>query len=338
LGWLSVRPIEDVAWVAITDPASAGALRLLTERVARDVGFGAARAGDVALAVTEAATNLERHARDGAVALQILRHREVAGLRFIALDRGPGIANTATARADGFSTRGTLGIGLGAIERLASESDLHSVPARGTVLVATFWPRDGGSHRSTAAITRPITGEEACGDAYAERVEGAVRTHLLVDGLGHGPLAAAAAHAAVRLFEEAPAGPPARLLEFMHQRLGGTRGAAVGIAELDATSRQARYAGIGNISGWIDDGERRRGMVSHPGIVGHQARKFLQFDYELPPGATLVLHSDGLTDKWDLSNYPGLRNRDPILMAATLLRDAGVRHDDAAVAVVRAPA
>ena len=335
---MTFRPIEDLAWVAVTDPAAPGALRLLAERAARDVGFDAARSADVALAMTEAASNLERHARDGAISLQVLRDGEAAGLRFIAVDRGPGMANTEAARSDGYSTRGTLGIGLGAIERLASDSDMHSVPGRGTVLVATFWPRGAPAQQEAAAITRPITGEEACGDAYAERADGALRRHLLVDGLGHGPLAAVAANTAVQLFGEAPPGPPARLLEWMHARMGGTRGAAAAIAEVDRANGLARFAGVGNISGWIHDGERRRGMLSHPGILGHQARKFADFDYELPMGASVVLHSDGLTEKWDLADYPGLPRRHPVLTAATLLRDAGIRHDDASIAVLRATA
>jgi anti-sigma regulatory factor (Ser/Thr protein kinase) len=338
LGPVTIRPVEDLGWVAVTDPAAPGALRLLAERAARDVGFEPARSADVALAMTEAASNLERHASDGAIVLQILRDGDAAGLRFIAVDRGPGMADPDRARHDGFSTRGTLGIGLGAIERLASESHLHSVPGRGTVLAAVFWPRGGPPQRDAAAITRPITGEETCGDAYAERRDGPLRSHLLVDGLGHGPLAAAAANTAVQLFGDAPAGPPARLLEWMHARLGGTRGAAAAIAEVDGDRGVARFAGIGNISGWIHDGERRRGMTSHPGILGHQARKFAQFDYELPTGAIVVLHSDGLTEKWDLADYPGLRARHPVLTAATLLRDAGIRHDDASIAVLRASA
>ena len=47
------------------------------------------------------------------------------------------------------------------------------------------------------------------------------------------------------------------------------------------------------------------------------------------------MHSDGLTDKWDLGRYPGLLVRSPLVVAATLLRDAAVRRDDASVLVCR---
>ena len=55
-----------------------------------------------------------------------------------------------------------------------------------------------------------------------------------------------------------------------------------------------------------------------------------------PPGAVLVMHSDGVVDRWRLDDYPGLRERSPQVVAATVLRDAGTRRDDACVLVARA--
>ena len=48
------------------------------------------------------------------------------------------------------------------------------------------------------------------------------------------------------------------------------------------------------------------------------------------------MHSDGLTDKWDIADYPGLLDCSPLVVAATLLRDAAVRRDDAGVLACRA--
>jgi len=97
-----------------------------------------------------------------------------------------------------------------------------------------------------------------------------------------------------------------------------------------------RFAGLGNVAGTIatPDGERR-GMVSMPGIVGHQSRGIREFAYDLTPEAVVVLHSDGVSDRWTLRDYPGLSRQDPLLIAATLLRDAGVRRDDACVVAAR---
>jgi hypothetical protein len=78
--------------------------------------------------------------------------------------------------------------------------------------------------------------------------------------------------------------------------------------------------------------------VSHSGIVGHSAaRRFQQFDVPCPPGALLVLHSDGLGSRWDLARYPGLPLRHPGLIAAVLYRDFARGRDDVTVFVARAP-
>ncbi|GAB3355541.1 hypothetical protein GCM10027452_23090 [Micromonospora halotolerans] len=126
-------------------------------------------------------------------------------------------------------------------------------------------------------------------------------------------------------------------VQHLHRAIGHTRGAALAVAEPDLVSGLLRYAGLGNIAAMIVAvGERRRGLVSLPGIAGHQRPSVREYDYPFPAGATLVMHSDGVVDRWDLADYPGLAGRAPLLVAATLLRDAGIRRDDACVLVARA--
>jgi len=60
-----------------------------------------------------------------------------------------------------------------------------------------------------------------------------------------------------------------------------------------------------------------------------------EVEMDVPEHGLVVMHSDGLTNKWDLGGYPGLRQHDPALIAATLMRDAGIRHDDASIVVAR---
>lgn len=336
-----VTVIDDAtehAWFRVDDASVAGTVRREAVRLAQHVGFDADRAAEVGIVATELASNLSKHAVDGNVILRVVRAVDVAGVQVLAIDAGPGMADTRLAAQDGRSTAGSLGIGLGAVARLASTVDGFSQPGRGTVMLATLWPH--GSRAGTpaapaaAALTRPMTGESVCGDAGAIRADGGSVVVVLADGLGHGALAAGASLEAVRVFRESQ-GAPADLLRTLHRRLGSTRGAAIAVAEVDCVSRTVRYAGVGNISGWIVDGPTRIGLVSMPGIAGHQVRTVRELRYDLPPSATVVLHSDGLSEKWDLTAYPGLRGRDPAVIAATLLRDAGVRHDDASVLVVR---
>jgi hypothetical protein len=142
-----------------------------------------------------------------------------------------------------------------------------------------------------------------------------------------------AAQAAVAGFAVAPALGPAELLRHLHRRIQHTRGAVAGIAEIGPDG--VRFAGIGNIAATIVDGDRRQAMVSLPGIVGQQYRDAREFSYPFAGDCLLVLHSDGLTDKWDLGAYPGLSGHHPVIVAGTLLRDAARRRDDAAVLVAR---
>ena len=201
------------------------------------------------------------------------------------------------AMRDGHSTAGTLGIGLGAIRRLADFSDLYSTPGHGTVLVARFWPVPSEYKIRFAGLVRPISGEAECGDTFgAIRADDTV-TVVLADGLGHGPLAAAASAEAMAAVLAGPAASPAALLERAHRRMSGTRGGAVGIVQV--CGQVARFAGLGNVAAFILSSAGRKSMLSVPGIAGYQARTFRQFDYEVPPGAAVILHSDGISSRWD---------------------------------------
>ena len=143
--------------------------------------------------MTEAASNLHKHAREGSMLLRITRDGDRPGIELVTIDAGPGLRDTGAALRDGHSTSGTLGIGLGAINRLADFCDLYSVPGHGTALVARFWPAPRDYAVRRAGLVRPITGETECGDVFGAAETDAGVTGVLCDGLGHGPLAATAA-------------------------------------------------------------------------------------------------------------------------------------------------
>jgi hypothetical protein len=160
---------------------------------------------------------------------------------------------------------------------------------------------------------------------------------MMCDGLGHGPLAASASRAAVRSFHDDRSGGPAEIMARIHTAMRGTRGGAVAVADVDLERRTVRFAGLGNIAGSVVADGRKHGMVSVPGIAGYQVRTIKTFDYPLPEEAIVVLHSDGLTERWSPDDRDRLFSRGPLLIAAALLRDAGVRKDDAGVLVARPP-
>jgi anti-sigma regulatory factor (Ser/Thr protein kinase) len=333
--------VEELGWVPVDDAGAAGIARRVAVDCARRLGFSEQRAGEVAIVAAELAGNLHRHADGGVLSVRCLRSpgptgTAIGGVELVAVDSGPGMADLPFSAVDGHSTAGTLGIGLGAVQRLSDRAVGYSQPGRGTVYAAQLWrTRDEAQPAArVAGLARPITGEVVCGDRYAARVHDGALLVLVADGLGHGTLAATASAAATDAFLAGGLDAPAAILEHLHRVISHSRGAAVSVARIEGTA--VRFAGMGNVAGVIalPDGDRRT-MVSMPGIVGHQRRSFREFSYELPAEGVVVLHSDGVSDRWSLRDYPGLPRHDPLLVAATLLRDAGVRRDDACVAVAR---
>jgi anti-sigma regulatory factor (Ser/Thr protein kinase) len=325
---------DEMRWLRVADESAVAACRRAAVSLAGRLGFPATRTEQLALAVTEAASNLPKHAREGSLLLRICRDGGLSGVELIAIDAGPGVADVATAQRDGHSTAGTLGIGLGAIRRMADSSDMYSAPGRVTALAARFWPqpyRPAGA--DCAGLTRPITGETECGDVYWAGYSGRALIGVLCDGLGHGPLAAMAARAAISAVSESATTEPAALLERAHRQMGRTRGGALAIVGVEGSN--GAFAGLGNVAGWVLAGDDRSALVSVPGIAGHQARAFRQQEFALPAGAAVVLHSDGLTSRWDTRSLPGLAARDALVMAAALLGDAAVRRDDASVLALK---
>lgn len=348
---------EDCVWLR-QDPSLPTQARRAASSLAERIGMGAQRTAEVELAVTEVATNLIRHARDGAMVLRVLSTADSAAVELLAIDSGPGMSDLAVHLADGFSSAGTLGIGLGIVARMADSFDIHSAYGRGTVLAARFWPVRAPAGAApargepvTAGVTRPLSGEAVCGDAWAARLDrgdgqdgdardsaGSASPALLVmlcDGLGHGPLAALAAQQAVSTFRASRHRQPAAMLAELHGALSGTRGAALAVARIEPDTASVLFCGVGNISAFLVGEHNRTALLSAPGIVGHQMPKTRTFEQPLPARGALVMHSDGLTERWEPASLPGLLEHCPAVVAGQLLREAGARRDDASVVVAK---
>lgn len=321
--------------IAVEDSSTVGQARRAAVQIADSCGLGESGGGRVALIATEAATNMIRHAGGGELIVSKVTRQGRTGVQMLAVDRGPGMDVPRCLR-DGYSTAGSSGTGLGAIERLSSETDFYSVPGKGTVVLARVWagitPGCGTVEWSTLVV--PLAGETACGDACAlrERPELSV---LLADGLGHGPGAAEASAAAVAVFEQRPFDNHVDLMQRMHEALRPTRGAAVALARFSPTENSVAFTSVGNVVGAVLGNGTARQMIAYPGTVGMEVRKLAQLGYPWPAGALVVLHTDGIVTHWSLEPYPALAGHDPAIIAAVVYRDFSRRRDDASVVVVR---
>src|SRR5262245_41837911 len=325
--------------IGVADMTQVALARRQAGIVAEGSGLDEAAAGRAALIVTEVATNLVKHAGGGEVVVQRFDDGAGEGVEILSVDRGRGMVDVSECQRDGYSTSGSPGTGLGAIGRLADLHGVYSQPAKGTVIMARLWRRRDASAVSVprldvGGVVAPKPGEETSGDAWVLFRRQAGGTLLVADGLGHGPLAAAASREATRVFRERPEAPAAAL-KTVHAALRATRGAAVAVCEVDCDRDLVSFAGIGNIGGVILANGASRSLVSHNGIVGQQMRTLREFTYPWPSDGVLVLHSDGLATQWTLDGYPGLGARHPGLIAGVLYRDYARRRDDVVVVVAK---
>lgn len=319
----------------IDDPSGVGEARRHVAGLCRDLGFNEVTGGQAAIIINELGGNLCKHAGRGQLWIAA-RPGEKPELEILSVDNGPGISDLPRAMRDGFSTAGTPGNGLGAVQRLATDFDIHSEPGKGTVILARLRP--GGPRDSAfrwGVVALPTPGETVCGDSWGVAFEGQRAALMVADGLGHGILASEASLAAVDLFAKQPFAGMTAALEESHVVLRMTRGGAVTRAHLDAEAASLLVAGAGNVVIRIVNGVFNRSVLVQNGTVGVQMRRVEETRMQWPEHALVVCHSDGLQSRWPPQAVEALIGRDPALAAAVLVRDFGRGRDDVTVLVVR---
>ena len=329
--------------IDVEDSTQVPTARALAVEVARQLDMPPVTVDRIALAATELAQNLYRHASGGE--LIVAASPADDRLVMIAVDRGPGVAHFDRCLVDGYSTAGTMGTGLGAVQRLAADFDAVSEPDVGTAVSAGFAIRGPAPVRArlfdVGAVGFPIDGEVVNGDTFAVAQHGTRLTVLLADGLGHGPFAADASRAAAQQLDHIDADPQT-VLRRVNDELATTRGAAVTVADLDVDVALAggtmRSSGLGNVSLLValPDGTTKRIVTAHGTAGAKRVTRLSQQVNPFPALGTLVLHTDGLSSRWDLSGRTELLRHSSLLVAAVLWRDHVRGTDDSMVVVIKA--
>jgi serine/threonine-protein kinase RsbT len=109
--------------------------------VASLLGFTPTDSTLIATAISELARNIVTYAKRGEILIKNLQSGDRVGVMVVARDQGPGIANISQAMQDGFSTSGSLGLGLPGVKRLMDEFDIVSDPKIGTTVTIKKWKR-----------------------------------------------------------------------------------------------------------------------------------------------------------------------------------------------------
>lgn len=314
------------------------ARRAMTE-LARGLGFCETVRDRLALLVTECVDHLLEVGGRGELVVRPLvmsntPGTERHGIEVLSISRGQGTADP----------RGQFS----KLRALSDEFDFWGSANSASVLRTALWDTSSFPDKSAATIASvpygvvslALKGETVNGDAWACYTDEAHFTVLLADGLGHGTSANRAATEAARSLEANGNAPLEEIVHCAHAVLRSTVGACVGVARVRTASSITHpaltFAGIGNISASVWTEPSHKHLPSHDGVVGHLVRRVQSFTANCPSGSLVVLHSDGLKSRWDLSLYPGLSVRHPALIAAVLYRDFARDHDDVTVFVVRA--
>lgn len=311
-------------------------------RHAESLGFPKMRIAETDIVASEILSNINKHSTDGELLVKTFHNTEGrTGLELISIDRGPGIENLDEMLKDGMSTTRTLGQGLGAIKRLSDEFDIYSRPRWGTILLSRIYaPADDKVKKKPRieinTVMLPKSGETVCGDGWKVIRNSFEYKLIALDGLGHGPEAHKASGAAIGEFLKHSLATPAETIRILHQEIRKTRGAVGMVMHLNTLNNILSYAGLGNISARIMGLDKNKSCLSYNGIIGHSIPNTLHTNQaSLNKNETLIVYSDGLKSRWDLSHLPQILTRDGSILAAALYRDFSRHTDDLLVVVVK---
>ena len=131
--------MENEIQVPINSDQDIVAARQKGRSLAVALGFSSGDATLIATAISELARNIITYAKSGEIRLTVMNGSARQGIRLVAHDQGPGIPDVQQALRDGFSTSGSLGLGLPGVMRLVDEFEIVSEENCGTTVTAKKW-------------------------------------------------------------------------------------------------------------------------------------------------------------------------------------------------------
>jgi len=185
-----------------------------------------------------------------------------------------------------------------------------------------------------SSANRPCMGERVSGDSVVLQPREQGLFVGIVDVLGHGPEAHELTHVIDAYLARYADADVAGVMRRLHQHLKGTRGAAVGLCNIDTATCRLDYVGIGNTALRLFGNTETR-LVSQDGVLGQNMRTPRPQSLQLEPGDLVVLYTDGVSDRFTSKDYPGILRHPPQELANNVVQRFGKAHDDAACIAVR---
>lgn len=304
-------------------------------------GFSQQKTGEIDIIVSELSSNLVKFVGEGEFLYRTSTDIKGDFFELYCLDKGRGISNLVQMMKDGASTSQTLGQGLGAIERLSSESSVYTLRDWGTIIYCKVYKNPQGTfvreeNIKLGGVKVNMPGETNCGDGYSVKHVNDGVFFFLGDGLGHGNHALEAVSTAINAFKACREKSPVATLQYIHQEVKKTRGLVATIAHLDFKAQKWFLCGVGNIATSIYNGLEGKNYTPYNGIVGlNIPRTLTDSVVELNKYQTLIMHSDGLRGRWSLNSLPGILKHPPEIIAGALYKDHARGTDDMSVLVAK---
>lgn len=304
--------------------------------------FGKREGGEIDIIVSEITSNLVKHATRGELLYRVRTNLYQDTFEIICIDKGPGMDDIAHMKKDGISTTNTLGQGLGAIERLSGLSQIYSIGGWGTIVYARVNGEKkiddpilrGGLDISALCVCKPH--ETVSGDGYWIKKTSAGVQIFFGDGLGHGPAAKEATDRAGDFFLKCPDKDPVSILRQMHEAVRRTRGLVAFVADWDKKSEQWSFCGVGNIQARLFSGMSYKNYMSYNGTLGLNIPSSMKSSIVTSEkNQYLIISSDGLRSRWELTRYPSILKYDGIILASALYKDFTRGNDDASILIAK---
>jgi len=331
------------AWMAgadavpTIDAASAALARETVRERGAALGMPGAVVEGLAVAASELVHNQLAHARRGQVAIREVARAEIPGLEVVAADLGPGIAHPRLALEGPGPTARSLGAGLSGARRMVHELDVDVRWGQGSCLWARAFAEPVPRRREVGVLGRAFHEERVSGDhAVFARVRD-VLVCAVIDGIGHGPLAADASAVAAATTLARIELPPTEILDACDAALQDTRGTVMAVLRLDEATDTLEHAGVGNVTARLEGHRSHRGFLGASATLGARGKRRSPVVETTSVAAdeVIVVYTDGLTSRVSLADQPDLLREHPIVIAEHLLQTFARDTDDALVLVAR---
>jgi anti-sigma regulatory factor (Ser/Thr protein kinase) len=340
--------------IPVYDNSEIGKCRRKAIELSKKIGFDNGTAEEIAIIVMEMVSNIIKHGGESGylIICQISDMKNNTGIEIWSSDSGEGISNIQQVIKNGYSSKDSLGIGLGSIQRFSDHFEInvseyprslhHKVPipySKKNLICSRKWlPKikrmESNKHIIIGVASRAKPGETCNGDNYVICHLSREKTLVaIIDGLGHGLEAHKVSLLAKKYISLRHDSPLPDIIGYLHHSLRGTRGATLGMALLDSGLGKISFVGIGNTEAKLITADAKQSFISLAGILGLNIRTPRTYEHQFQEQDIFVLYSDGIISNWQYE-YDSW-NQDPQQIAEEILMKYSRDTDDATIIIIK---